>query len=65
LVKEGVTQSGTWTIDKANTLISLTAPDGTVMKFKVIESTATTLKIDYRDSDDIHNIIYYSASAAK
>src|ERR1041385_7778112 len=61
MTKDGNAQTGTWTLDKSNVWLTLTRDDGTVMKLKVVESTATTLKIDYRDSDDIHNFLYYSA----
>jgi len=63
LIKDGASQGGTWTLDKTNVWLTLTADDGTVTKFKIIESTATTLKVDFRDSDDIHNILYYSTAA--
>lgn len=60
LIYNGVAEGGTWTIDKANTLITLTKDDGTVKKFKILESTDSSLKIDYRDADDIHNILIYA-----
>ena len=62
MIMDGVAQGGTWTLDKSNTLLTLTKDDGTIIKLKVLESTDTTLKVDYRDADDIHNILYYTAS---
>lgn len=63
LVKDGAVVSGVWSLDKTNVWLTLTGDDGVVIKFKIVESTATTLKVDFRDSDDIHNILYYSAAA--
>jgi len=60
MVMEGVGQGGTWTLDNSNVWLILTKNDGTVIKLKIIESTDSTLKIDYRDADDVHNILYYS-----
>lgn len=64
LIMNGTAEGGTWTIDKANVWITLTADDGSVKKFKVMESTDSSLKIDYRDADEIHNVLYYSTAAA-
>ena len=61
MTKDGAAQTGTWTLDKSNVWLTLTRDDGTVMKLKIVESTATTLKVDFRDSDDIHNFLYYTA----
>lgn len=65
LVYKGVAEGGTWTIDKANTWITLTTDAGEIKKFKVIESTDSTLKIDYRDADDVHNILIFAPAATK
>lgn len=65
LIYNGVAEGGTWTIDKANTWITLTTDAGAVKKFKVLESTDTTLKIDYKDADDIHNVLLYTAGPAQ
>ena len=64
LIYNGVAEGGTWTIDKANVWITLTKDDGTVKKFKVLESTDSTLKVDYRDADDIHNILIYAPASS-
>jgi hypothetical protein len=64
LVMEGVTESGTWSLDKSNIWITLTTDGGAVKKFKIIESSATALKVDYRDADDIHNILFYALTPA-
>lgn len=63
LIMNGVAESGTWTLSKDNLWITLTASTGEVKKFKVLESSETTLKVDYRDADDIHNILIYSVIA--
>ena len=62
-VYNGEAEGGTWTLDKTNVWLTLTTDAGVVKKLKIMESTDTTLKIDYRDSDDVHNILYYSTSA--
>jgi len=64
LIYNGAAEGGTWTLDKSNVWITLTQDDGTVKKFKVLESTDNSLKVDYRDADDVHNILYYSTSVA-
>lgn len=61
LTMEANSEAGTWTLSKDNLWITLTTDAGAIKKFKVLESTETTLKVDYRDADDIHNILYYSA----
>lgn len=63
LVYNGVAEGGTWSIDKANVWITLTKDDGTIKKFKVIESSDTMLKIDYRDADDIHNVLIFAPAS--
>lgn len=51
---------GTWTIDKANTWIVFTQDvSKEQFKIKVLESSATKLKVDYRDKDDVHNILIF------
>jgi hypothetical protein len=65
LTKDGVAQTGTWTLDKSNVWLTLTNMDGTTMKWQILESTDNSLKVDYRDSDQIHNILYYSTSATQ
>jgi hypothetical protein len=62
LIMNGKAEGGSWSLDKSNTWLTLTAADGTIKKFKVLESTETSLKVDYRDADDIHNILYYTAA---
>lgn len=64
LIYNGVAEGGTWTLDKANVWLTLTTDNGTVKKFKVIESTDKSLKVDYRDETDIHNILYYAPAAS-
>lgn len=59
-VMDGVEHKGRFTVDAAATWITLT--DGTtneVFKLKVLEKTAKRLKVDYRDKDDVHNILIY------
>jgi hypothetical protein len=59
-VMDGVAHKGKFTIDASATWITLT--DGTtneVVKLKVLEKTAKRLKVDYRDKDDVHNILIY------
>ncbi|CAN5285645.1 hypothetical protein BH09BAC5_BH09BAC5_00240 [soil metagenome] len=62
LIMDGAAEGGTWTLSKDNLWITLTSDAGAIKKFKVIESSDSSLKVDYRDADDIHNIIYYSAA---
>ncbi len=62
LIMEGVAEGGTWTLSKDNLWISLTTDSGAIKKFKVLESTETSLKVDYRDADDIHNILIYGVA---
>jgi hypothetical protein len=62
LIMDGAAEGGTWTISKDNLWITLTNDSGAIKKFKVLESTATSLKVDYRDADDIHNILIYSVA---
>jgi hypothetical protein len=64
LIYNNVAEGGTWTLDKTNTWITLTKDDGTIKKFKVLETTDKKLKIDYRDADDIHNVLIYSPAVA-
>lgn len=60
LIMDGAAEGGTWSLSKDNLWLTVTSDAGAVKKFKVIESTATSLKIDYRDADDIHNILIYT-----
>jgi hypothetical protein len=60
LIMDGTAEGGTWALSKDNLWITLTSSTGAIKKFKVLESTATSLKVDYRDADDIHNILMYS-----
>ncbi len=60
LIMNGVAEGGTWTLSKDNLWITMTTDAGLIKKFKVLESTEKSLKVDYRDADDIHNILYYS-----
>jgi hypothetical protein len=60
LIKDGVSEAGTWTLSKDNMWLTLTADGGGVKKFKVLELTDSSLKVDFRDSDDIHNILYFA-----
>ncbi|HET7002219.1 MAG TPA: hypothetical protein VFI33_12945 [Puia sp.] len=64
LIMNGVAEGGTWTLSKDNLWITMTTDAGAIKKFKVLESTDKTLKVDYRDADDIHNILYYSTGTA-
>lgn len=61
-IYNGEVETGSWAIDKGGIYLTLTKENGESKKLKVLESTATTLKIDYRDSDEIHNILYYSTA---
>ncbi len=63
LILNGVAEGGTWILSKDNLWITMTSSTGAVKKFKVLESTATSLKIDYRDADEIHNILIYAFGA--
>jgi hypothetical protein len=65
LIMNGVAEGGTWTLDKSNTWITLTTDTGVIKKFQILESSGTSMKIDYRDADDVHNILYYASGAAK
>lgn len=59
-VLEGTDHTGKWIADNAATLITLTdEKTNEVFKLKVLEKTATRLKVDYRDKDEIHNILIY------
>lgn len=60
LILNGVAEGGTWSLSKDNLWITLTSDAGAIKKFKVLEQTDKTLKVDYRDADEIHNILYYS-----
>ncbi|HLG04340.1 MAG TPA: hypothetical protein VI731_12150 [Bacteroidia bacterium] len=64
LILNGVVEGGTWTLDKSNVWLTLTNGIGEVKKFKILESTPTSLKVDYRDEIDIHNILYYTSGPA-
>jgi hypothetical protein len=64
LVMNGVSESGTWTLDKSNIWLTLKTEAGATKKLKILESTATTLKVDYRDEIDIHNILYYTSGTS-
>lgn len=63
MIMNGVAESGSWTLSKDNLWVTLTSSTSETKKFKVLESSETTLKIDYRDADDIHNILIYSVLA--
>jgi hypothetical protein len=62
LLMNGVGEGGTWALSKDNLWITLTSTTGAVKKFKILESTETSLKVDYRDADEVHNILIYSTS---
>jgi hypothetical protein len=64
LIMNGVAEGGTWTLSKDNLWITLTTDAGAVKKLKVLESSETTLKVDYRDADEVHNVLIYSVTAA-
>lgn len=54
---------GTWTLDKSNVYISLTQDNSTnTYRFKLMESSDTSIRIDYRDADETHNILIYEAA---
>jgi hypothetical protein len=62
MMLNGKPEGGTWTADKAGKTITLTQDATSEVKtLKVIEQTETRLKVDYRDKDDIHNILIYEA----
>jgi len=53
---------GTWTADKSNTMISLTQDvTNEVFKIKVLHLASDRMKVDYRDKDDVHNILIYTS----
>jgi hypothetical protein len=59
-ILDGTEHKGKWTADASATLIILT--DGSsseVFKLRVIENRGKRLKVDYRDKDDVHNILIY------
>ncbi|MCU0431922.1 MAG: copper resistance protein NlpE [Bacteroidia bacterium] len=59
-VMDGTEHKGKFTIDASATWITLTdAATNEVFKLKVLEKTAKRLKVDYRDKDDVHNILIY------
>ena len=64
LIMNGVTETGTWVLDKPGTLLTLTSSASVIKKFKILEASDAALKIDYRDADDIHNIVFYTATPA-
>lgn len=64
LIKDGVAEGGTWTLSKDNLWLTLTNDTGVVKKFKIMELTDSSLKVDYRDADDIHNILMYAPQSA-
>ncbi|GAB4131015.1 MAG: hypothetical protein Fur0041_00890 [Bacteroidia bacterium] len=59
LIYNGTAEGGTWTIDKSNTWITMTSDNGAIKKFRILQSSDKTLKIDYKDSDDVHNTLFY------
>lgn len=62
-IYNGAPVVGTWTIDKANTWITLKQDvTNEIFRIKVIESSSDKLKIDYRDKDEIHNILIFAAA---
>lgn len=63
LIMNGVAEGGTWNLSKDNLWITMTSDAAAIKKFKVLESTDKTLKVDYRDADEVHNILYYSTGA--
>ncbi len=63
IIMNGVAEGGTWSLSKDNLWISFTSDSSVVKKFKIIESTDKGLKVDYRDADEVHNILYYSIDA--
>lgn len=64
LIMDGVAEGGTWSVDNANTWITLTSDAGVVKKYKVLSQTDTELKVDYRDADGTHNILIYGLTKA-
>ncbi|HTL82121.1 MAG TPA: hypothetical protein VL651_10470 [Bacteroidia bacterium] len=58
-IYNGVVEFGKYQINSSMTEITLSASNGTMKTLKVLQSTATSLKVDYKDSDEIHNILYY------
>jgi hypothetical protein len=62
MILNGKNEGGTWTVDKSGKNITLTQ-DATneVKTLKVLEQTDKRLKVDYRDKEDIHNILIFEA----
>ncbi len=57
---DGTEHKGKWMSDAAASLITLTdETTNEVFKLRVLEKTAKRLKVDYRDKDDVHNILIY------
>lgn len=63
-IYNGVAEGGTWTMDKAGVYITMTNDAGSMKKFKVLETTATSIRLDYQDADLIHNILYFATTQA-
>ncbi|HEU4718672.1 MAG TPA: hypothetical protein VFU15_12595 [Bacteroidia bacterium] len=59
LIYNGVAEGGTWVLDKGGIWLTLTSDAGVVRKFKIVSMTEQQLQVDYKDSDDVHNNIYY------
>jgi|GEM_PF-6058185 outer membrane lipoprotein-sorting protein len=58
----GKVESGTWTSDKSAVWVSLKTSDGVTKRLKVVKVDATSLEIDYKDQDDVHNMLRYKSS---
>lgn len=61
-IYNGVAEGGSWAIDKNGLWITLISLSGVTKQLKVLESTDKILKVDYKDVDDVHNVLYYSVS---
>ena len=58
----GKMESGAWTSDKSAVWVSLKTADGVTKRLKVVKVDATSLEIDFKDQDDVHNMLRYKSS---
>lgn len=58
----GKMESGTWTSDKSAVWVSLKTSEGVTKRLKVVKVDAASLEIDYKDQDDVHNMLRYKSN---
>jgi hypothetical protein len=64
LIYNGAPEAGTWLLDKAESTLIITSDTGLIKKIKLLDVGAQTIKLDYKDEDEVHNILYYINNAA-